>query len=328
MARNQCVNRSKKVKLKPETVVKLALFTRRFARDRNPLASWLCRKLVKLVYPKESAWAVTGPQTFLVEYEQGMIRVDATRSLDYSILFRGHHQVELVKLLRRVVRAGSVCLDIGANIGSLTLVLAYAAGPQGRIVAVEPHPGIARQLRHNLALNDIRNVCVVEAALCCEHDGDVPFYVFQDDASDQGVSSLTPSSRAAKRVTVRGMSGRTLLEETGISRCDFIKIDVEGHEMPVLRTLHGLICNCHPRVVFEYQRANWERSGYDVDEAIRMFQELGYETYYVTRGLIQPAGGNVPPETCDFFCVPPLGPQVTPEGGPVQEVCASEYSGH
>src|SRR4051794_2822301 len=70
----------------------------------------------------------------------------------------GEYSEGEVATMRRYVRPGDTVIDVGANIGSLTLPMAGLVGPQGRVVAVESHPATFNLLCAHLALNGIEHV--------------------------------------------------------------------------------------------------------------------------------------------------------------------------
>ncbi len=67
-------------------------------------------------------------------------------------------------LFAQLARPGSLALDVGTNIGALTLPLAASVGPRGLVIAIEPQGGVYRLLCANLALNEIVNVRALHAA--------------------------------------------------------------------------------------------------------------------------------------------------------------------
>ena len=78
----------------------------------------------------------------------------------------GSYEAEVQELLALTIGPGGAAYDVGANVGFFTLLASRLAGPTGRVYAFEPVPENLRCLRRHLALNDVRNVEVVEAAVC------------------------------------------------------------------------------------------------------------------------------------------------------------------
>lgn len=98
------------------------------------------------------------------------------------------------RTLRRLTLPGEVALDIGANIGATSLVLARAVGPSGKVVAFEPHPQTAILLRANLAANRLAMVGVQELAL--------------SDTEDSFLLHETPGQPGMARLGAKLVSGK------------------------------------------------------------------------------------------------------------------------
>ena len=282
-----------------KTLLRIAHWTRRFARYRNPVRFKFSRWALNLLYPAKKR---ERSECVVVEYDQGLVHADTASGLEYGLLFFGYHEPEIVRLIKSVVKPGAVCLDIGANVGAHTLVMAFAAGPRGRVIAVEPHPELSARLMENLALNNLKHVTLVRAAVS-EEDGLAAFYTYDNGAFNRGMSSLKPSEQSQRPIQVRTISGRTLQEESNLTACDLIKIDVEGYEMVVLRELADLIGRTRPYLIFEYRRPHWERCGQAIEEAIELLEKLNYKMYCVKHEIIRPTGRAIP-DRCDLFCIP------------------------
>jgi FkbM family methyltransferase len=280
-------------------LARFARLTRPWMRRKTPLAYRVCQLALRVVCPEGAAEGCE----LVTSFDGGLIHVDTRSSLEYHLLFRGCHEPAITDLIQRVVKPGSVCLDVGANVGSHTLVLARAAGPHGRVIAVEPHPRLSARLERNVRLNDYRNVVVIAAALA-DTDGTAPFYGFGAAAFHQGISSLLPDAEASEPMQVATITGRTLAARTGITACDFVKVDVEGAERLVLRELWPLIERHRPYLVFEYRRQHWAKFGSAFDEVAAALHEAGYELLTIRRDVIQPLGARPIPESCEIVGVP------------------------
>lgn len=141
----------------------------------------------------------------------------------------------------------TTCLDIGANIGLTTCLLARRV-PQGRVFAFEAIPRTSAMLRRNLAANAIANAVVVEAALA-----DRPGILALNEAPDAAAShALTGAHDAATLVhatalTVDGWAA----SEPHLGPVGFIKLDVEGFEPNVLAGAADLIARDRPLILME-----------------------------------------------------------------------------
>lgn len=274
--------------------------TRPFMRYRTPVIYRLIKWTLNVFCPPGKKGTA---QQLITTFDGGLINIDTSSSIEYNILFRGCHEPEIVNLIRHVVRPGDVCLDVGANIGAHTLVMAQSVGPKGRVVAIEPHPRVCKRLLANLALNHIGWVTVVQAALS-EKDGTADFYGFAEDAFEQGISSFLPDEEAKQKLTVWTIRGSTLQKELGLTRCDFLKIDVEGFESVVLRELSGLITTYRPLIICEYRKQHWQKFGHSLEQVLEQLRAQSYHLYYVRKNVTRPVLEMGVPDSCELFCVP------------------------
>ena len=84
----------------------------------------------------------------------------------------GQYSESEVSMMRSFLREGSTVIDVGANIGDLTLPLARAVGDSGRVYAIESHPENFNILCANLALNSIQNTRPINAFIATSSDVD------------------------------------------------------------------------------------------------------------------------------------------------------------
>jgi FkbM family methyltransferase len=138
-----------------------------------------------------------------------------------------------------LVQPDYVCFDIGANIGVKSLFLSRHC-PQGRVIALEAGPTVARCLTANITTNEARNV-VLHHAAAAGYDGILSF----QEASAWG-------HQGAGGVEVEALTLGTLAARHEIQRLDFIKIDVEGGEFPVLKSSLELINRFESLVYMEF----------------------------------------------------------------------------
>lgn len=289
--------------MNPQNMLRLSRITRPYLRRRTPLISRLLKGLLSVICPPDKPGR---GKRLVAEFDGGLIHIDTSSSMEYHLLFRGCHEPEIVNLIQHRLRPGDVCLDVGANVGSHTMVMARAVGPAGRVISMEPHPAICRRLLENVSLNRMEQVTVVQAAFS-DRDGTADFFGFSEDAFHQGISSLLPDVEANRKMTVRTICGPTLLREQGITRCDLIKIDAEGVESVVLTQLAGLIQAFRPAIICEYRKAHWEKFGHSLEAEVERLRGLNYTLYIIRRDVTRPLELPVP-DSCELFAVPAVEP--------------------
>jgi FkbM family methyltransferase len=163
-----------------------------------------------------------------------------------SLLTYGEYSGQESKLLNELLGPGHVVLEIGANIGSLTVGIARRIGPAGMVLAYEPQPVVFQNLCANIALNSLTNVMCFQAAI-----GDrvglarLPFIRF-DRSNNFGGTVLRNANEPGFDVSMI-----TIDETFNYSRLDLMKIDVEGMELQVLEGARNVIQTFRPKLIVE-----------------------------------------------------------------------------
>jgi FkbM family methyltransferase len=141
----------------------------------------------------------------------------------------GYWESWITVALARTLRRGWHCLDVGANHGYYTLIMADGVGPEGRVVPVEPTPRLADLLRQTLDVNGFPAVTVVQEAAADADGKTLQLVVPARRSLNARLSDVAGPTDA--RVQVRSVTIDTLTRDW--PRVDLIKIDVEGAEEAV-----------------------------------------------------------------------------------------------
>ncbi len=144
-----------------------------------------------------------------------------------------YYDVEGTAVVAQLVRSGDLFVDVGANVGFMSLLAARQVGPTGRVVSFEPNPRLVERLRHAARANGLEHMQIEACAL-----GDAPGEARLDLSNHSGTASLRQASRDGVTVPVR------LGDEALLPHLDalpdaplFVKVDVEGFEHRVLKGL-------------------------------------------------------------------------------------------
>lgn len=222
--------------------------------------------------------------------EDGTVRVqghrmhlDASDSLDLAR--NGWYELPETRLVNRTIRRGDTVVDIGANIGYYTLILARLVGPEGRVYAFEPDPANFSILERNVALNGYGNVVLARKAVSSK-EGTIDLFLSDHNA---GMHRSYESVLCTRSVEVEAITlDRFLESETrGI---DFIKIDIEGSERPALEGMRAVLGRSRRvAILTEFSPAAMRESGSDPEEYIGALRDLGFALH-----LLREDGTPVP----------------------------------
>ena len=213
------------------------------------------------------------------------LRIRPREQIGAAIARRGLFDLTVSETLYRLTDPGDLALDIGANIGHMTSILALRVGPSGKVIAFEPHP----QVYEDLELNT--------AQWSCPHVG--PIALERLALSDRGGTG----SLGMKAAFVRNMGSAAIFadadprmvssEQVDLERLDHLvtepagvmKVDVEGHELAVLQGATGLLARSAIRdVVFE----EFDRPPTPVTQLLEGF---GYRVFSLDQGVLGPRVG-------------------------------------
>ena len=192
------------------------------------------------------------------------------------------HEDALAPVLDALLPAGEVLVDVGAHVGRWALRLAAKAA---RVVAVEANPDTAAALRYHLALNQITNVAVVEAAAW-----DVPARLVLADHNRRVTGGSTRTLERGETdggVEVEALPLDAVLAEE--PRIDLVKLDVEGADLQALWGMRGTLERLRPVLFIEDHSIYGYYAHADL---VGLLDKLGYDGEPFTAHL---AGGSTAP---------------------------------
>jgi FkbM family methyltransferase len=166
------------------------------------------------------------------------------------LIMDGYWESWLTQLLARIVKPGAVCLDIGANFGYYSLLLAELCGTGGKTISIEPNPHICNFLKSTQFLNGWQ-FDLVQAALS-DKKGEAVLTITDREL---GGGTIKPNDLIPGRtqVSVPTISVDELMKEKNIDRVDVIKMDVEGVEPLVFAGMRQTISdNPNIQMIIEY----------------------------------------------------------------------------
>ena len=190
---------------------------------------------------------------------------------------------EEVRLIRSTCKGLNNIIDIGANVGFLSLEMAQVA--KGKIFCFEPNPYTFSKLVDLVSINkdkgsDYNFIC----AAVGETSNFVNFYVSERDYLGV-MSSQVQTDPDAKLIKVPIVSLDDFFYEEEL-KIDFIKIDVEGAELFVLKGAIQLLKKFSPKLLIEIHGPFLHSFGYTVSDLFQFLNELGYQSYNIVTNQV------------------------------------------
>ena len=182
---------------------------------------------------------------------------------------------EEVSFFSHYVKPGMTVVDVGANIGLYSLVFASLVGDSGRVFAFEPSTALFEAARENMALNGKGRIVVLENIALGSQPWEAVLY---KPPFNSGDNRLVPSRRHTSGLRVRVSRLDDALPPG--TRIDWIKIDVQGWEVEVLRGMTATVGN-NPwvRLYFEYWPAGLRHAGQGGEQLTRTLRTMGFSVF-------------------------------------------------
>lgn len=181
----------------------------------------------------------------------------------------GMYEPESAAFLKKVVQPGMTCLDIGAQTGYYTCLLAVAVGGAGKVYAFEPMPQSFELLARNVQENGFSDRVQMYPRAASNQTGQIQASMI----SGMYVASHVEGTTAITMDCVR-------VDDIIADKIDLIKIDVEGHEPAVLEGMRSLIARSHPIILTEINEYWLHHSSNSSGDAyLSLLRSLGYSIY-------------------------------------------------
>ena len=210
--------------------------------------------------------------------------LDLTQGIDFAIYLQGGFEPSTILSYKKIVKKNDVVLDIGANIGAHTLPLAAMVGEKGRIIAFEPTDYAFKKLQTNLDLNKslASRVTTVQALLVGNSKTEKPNSIPSSwSLEKKSEDSIHPVHRGTYQSLHDAFVVRLdeWVSANKLEKVDFIKIDVDGHEIDVIEGGYQVLERFSPIIIMEFSEYIFEERGRSFDELIEILKKLQYSCY-------------------------------------------------
>lgn len=234
----------------------------------------LLRRDVRFVKDRMASYA--GPDTVLtyLRDESPLFVNTGDLGCPSPIVNGGVWEPENLDVLFSFVRDDTVFLDIGANVGYFAIAVGNRVGRGGRVHAFEPHAGLCGLIERSVHLNSLEPVVTLWQCAVSDTEGTLELF-YPDRHLGQGTASRDIDV-PGKHVTVRARPVDALLDS--VESVDLVKIDVEGHELAVLRGMQALLRRS-PQVKLLFEKLGAQSA--DNAAIAALLGELGLSLYGV-----------------------------------------------
>lgn len=228
------------------------------------------------------------------------------KGVESALFYSGIYESGTLHFIESRLNVGDDYIDVGANIGLMTLYAARKIGPTGKVLAIEPNPETRAILERNVTRNGLTNVLICADAVGGE-GGSARIYANWN--INRGGASLINRSTEENGVDVRVSPLDDLVAQFGLQP-SMIKIDVEGFELQVLQGARKLLQqNDLPILIMEISR-NRTTQGGDFHDIVSMLRSTGKYRFFLNKGSKESRGALIEilsdddfPEHDNVYCV-------------------------
>ncbi|MDX1954137.1 MAG: FkbM family methyltransferase [Chitinophagaceae bacterium] len=183
---------------------------------------------------------------------------------------------------KKFLSPGDMAIDIGANVGHMSICMGVVTGKEGLVLSFDPNPVVFKILTKNAELN--KELTHIEPHNFAITDKEEEFYYSSSEASfSNGGISKEKNSRHGKYTLdtkIKGVKLEDFLQEkyaSKLNRLKLVKIDTEGYDKEIIKSIRGLLEKYKPAVITECFSKNKAEARY---EQFNLLRDLGYSLYY------------------------------------------------
>jgi FkbM family methyltransferase len=212
------------------------------------------------------------------------IKVHCNDDIGHSILMTGIYDLIVTEILWRLINKGEIAVDVGANIGYMTSLMAAKVTSSGKVYSYEAHPEIFQELSENLNIwNEQLNWQHIQIQHCAISDqvGELQLIIPDQFKTNRGLSKIGTSKNCDHSYSVPSSKLDILLNYESDIEIGVLKIDIEGHELEAFNGAKELISAHKIRdIIFEdYDHESYpnnltnflEGYGYTIFKAVSIF---------------------------------------------------------
>lgn len=211
-----------------------------------------------------------------------MVHTDKYKGMDglaQQLIFNHSYEPLTTEMFKKFVKPGMKVIDVGANIGFYTLLSSTLVKDSGKVYAFEPEPRNYELLLRNISMNEFKNIMPFREAVS-DICGWTELNIDVIEPGAHSICNVRDSFCASVRVNTTSLD--SFAKTMRIDSVDFIKIDVEGAEMNVLKGMHEISrSNKNLVMIMELWPLGLKRAGTELELLWYEFFRLGFNDIYL-----------------------------------------------
>ncbi len=195
-----------------------------------------------------------------------------------------YHEPEIFRFLDKYLKPGMTFIDVGANIGAYTLFAGKRVGLEGKVIAFEPQAETFNRMVENIELNELTNIIAKQIAVG-ETSGKVEIVKDTDTSKSYTRimrSTIDQDSHDPNICAINMISLDNYVCSHKLIKIDYLKIDVEGFELHILKGAKHILEKLIPSIIQvelidEFQK----RCGNSIKMVLNFLSNLGYHFFHL-----------------------------------------------
>jgi FkbM family methyltransferase len=186
----------------------------------------------------------------------------------FRLLIGGVYEPFETSIVKKEIKSGDTVLDIGANIGYYTLILAKQVGKEGKVWAFEPEPNNFALLKKNITVNNYKNVILEQVAVTSK-----------TGTSSYKYTRIHDSSQMHGGIKINTIELDDYFKNYE-GNIDFIKMDIEGAEGLAIKGMSDILQKSkNIKILTEFWPVGLEAVGTDPEEYLNMLSDYGFKLH-------------------------------------------------
>jgi FkbM family methyltransferase len=196
---------------------------------------------------------------------------------------KGHYEPFESLLILNQLKSGDVVIDVGANIGYYSLLMASKVGPTGKVYAFEPDPSNRSILKKNVEANGLSNLIYIYDFAVYSREGESELYLSDENKGDHWLSFDCDKNKPRKKITVKTTTLDLFWKSINCPLVNLIKIDTQGSEPYIIHGGETLIQSCRPDLFFEYWPYAYQLLGANFTGMKQFLRNIYKDFYFIDR---------------------------------------------
>lgn len=208
----------------------------------------------------------------------GTYQFDIRSDILQRILLSKKYEPEIVTLIKKHLIPNKDAINIGANVGIFTILLADLIDQDCKVLAVEPTPLAFEYLNNNIKRNELNNKVILFNGICSDSTGEYSLNTIEGNEEYSSIGESMYMSNVSKKITKIKVAGETvnmLVNKFNLNP-GLILIDVEGAEMKVITGASEVLEKYKPIIISELSDELLMKQGNSSAEIIEFLLKLGY----------------------------------------------------